>query len=316
MRTRIRWHSSCRITSSARPPDRGQLGRVEREPAAAALAGAERGRRRRRPWRSAQPVVEGEQVLGHRRRGRAAIGRRARRAGPSSSAYLLVARRAQRRPAARRRRRPGRSVTSSSRWASSSRAITSSSSSSSDGDPPLQRLELALHPLEVLGVGDQPLVHPLLVARAAGLDLLDVGVDLGLLGGEVVDRRSARRAARRRVSARRGRSARRSRPARAGSRAGGAAGRRASRAPGGPAGRAGRRGRLSALFSCDSGSVHGSVQIVLTRVSTVSPSASADLAATTGSQVHSAAQCATSTSAGPPCSRNSLAGWCRRSLVT
>ena len=56
------------------------------------------------------------------------------------------------------------------------------------GDPALQRLELALHPLEVLGVGDQPLGHPVLVARAPGLDLLDVGVDLGLLGGEVVDR--------------------------------------------------------------------------------------------------------------------------------
>ena len=56
------------------------------------------------------------------------------------------------------------------------------------GDPPLQRLELALHPLEVLGVGDQPLGHPVLVARAPGLDLFDVGVDLGLLGGEVVDR--------------------------------------------------------------------------------------------------------------------------------
>ena len=44
-----------------------------------------------------------------------------------------------------------------------------------------------LHPLDVLGVADQALVDPLLVALAAGLDLLDVGIDLGLLGGQVVD---------------------------------------------------------------------------------------------------------------------------------
>jgi hypothetical protein len=40
---------------------------------------------------------------------------------------------------------------------------------------------------EVLGVGDQPLVHALLVALAAGLDLLHVGVGLALLAGQVVD---------------------------------------------------------------------------------------------------------------------------------
>jgi hypothetical protein len=40
---------------------------------------------------------------------------------------------------------------------------------------------------QVLGVGDQPLVHPVLVARPAGLDLLDVRVGLLLLTGEVVD---------------------------------------------------------------------------------------------------------------------------------
>ena len=66
--------------------------------------------------------------------------------------------------------------------------------------------------------------------------------------------------------------------------------------------------------------LQGSVRIVLTRVSTVSPpiapSAPPAAPATTGSQVHSAAQWATSTSAGPSCSRNSLAGWWRRSLVT
>ena len=61
--------------------------------------------------------------------------------------------------------------------------------------------------------------------------------------------------------------------------------------------------------------VQGSVRSVLTRVSTVSPSASRSRASTTGSHVHSAAQCATSTSAGPSFSRNSLAGWWRRSLV-
>ena len=79
-------------------------------------------------------------------------------------------------------------------------------------------------------------------------------------------------------------------------------------------GSAGRRDRLSVGGS--SRNCHGSVTMVLTRVSTVSPSACGTLASTTGSQVHSAAQCATSTSAGPSCSRNSLAGWCRRSLVT
>ena len=79
-----------------------------------------------------------------------------------------------------------------------------------------------------------------------------------------------------------------------------------------------RRGRISA-WAPRSGiqlrKVHGSVHRVLTRVSTVSPSASATRPRTTGSQVHSAAQCATSTRAGPPFSRNSAAGWCRRSLV-
>ena len=36
-------------------------------------------------------------------------------------------------------------------------------------------------------VGDQPLVHARTVAVAARPDLLDVGVDLRLLGGQVVD---------------------------------------------------------------------------------------------------------------------------------
>ena len=56
------------------------------------------------------------------------------------------------------------------------------------GDATGQRHHLLLHPLEVLGVADQALVHPLLVALAPCLDRLDVGVDLALLEGQVVDR--------------------------------------------------------------------------------------------------------------------------------
>ncbi|WP_245156164.1 hypothetical protein [Nocardioides sp. 503] len=44
-----------------------------------------------------------------------------------------------------------------------------------------------LHALEVLGVGDRTGVHAVAVARASGLDLLDVGVGLRLGGGQVVD---------------------------------------------------------------------------------------------------------------------------------
>ena len=47
--------------------------------------------------------------------------------------------------------------------------------------------QLLLQVLEVLGVGDQTLVHAVLVALAARLDLLDVGVGLLLLAGQVVD---------------------------------------------------------------------------------------------------------------------------------
>jgi hypothetical protein len=43
------------------------------------------------------------------------------------------------------------------------------------------------HPLEVLGVRDGAGVHAVAVAGAPRLDLLDVGVDLLLLGREVVD---------------------------------------------------------------------------------------------------------------------------------
>jgi hypothetical protein len=45
-----------------------------------------------------------------------------------------------------------------------------------------------LHPLDVPGVGDLPLVDPVAVAGAAGLDLLHVRVDLLLLGRQVTDR--------------------------------------------------------------------------------------------------------------------------------
>ena len=127
----------------------------------------------------------------------------------------------------------------------------------------------------------------------------------------------------RRGPGRRGRggssSAPRGRRARAGCRAGSAAGRRASRAPGGRAASAGRRGRLSGSAprsrQVTARNVQASVHSVLTRVSTVSRAA-ASRASTCGSQVHSAAQWATSTSAGPPFSTNSVAGWWRRSLVT
>ena len=69
--------------------------------------------------------------------------------------------------------------------------MTSSSASSSSLMRRCQRDQLVLHALEVLGVGDQPLVDALLVALAPGLDLLDVGVGLALLAGQVVDLRSA-----------------------------------------------------------------------------------------------------------------------------
>ena len=54
-------------------------------------------------------------------------------------------------------------------------------------DPPVERVQLVLHALEVLGVGDQPLVHAVAVARTANLDLLHVRVGLLLLDRQVVD---------------------------------------------------------------------------------------------------------------------------------
>jgi hypothetical protein len=44
-----------------------------------------------------------------------------------------------------------------------------------------------LHPLDVAGVRDQPLVDPALVPGAPRLDLLHVGVDLLLLDRQVAD---------------------------------------------------------------------------------------------------------------------------------
>ena len=56
-----------------------------------------------------------------------------------------------------------------------------------DADAALEGLELVLHALEVLRVRDEALRHAVGVARAAGLDLLDVDVGLALRGAEVVD---------------------------------------------------------------------------------------------------------------------------------
>ncbi len=182
------------------------------------------------------------------------------------------------------------------------------------GDPALEGLQLVLHPLEVLGVVDQPLVHPVAVARAPGLDLLDVAVDLLLLGGEVVDDDP------------------------------GVAAPALERRPGsGPARdlgelrqvrqlvaqlvgsgvelldveqlelgeRVGFQGRLlsdAEVPGVGADRAHPGLHRIAQRVH--------QLARSTGSQVHSAAQWATSTRAGPSCSRNSDAGWWRRSLVT
>nr|WP_199286651.1 hypothetical protein [Nocardioides houyundeii] len=53
--------------------------------------------------------------------------------------------------------------------------------------PALQRLQLVGHPLQVLGVGDQPTVHAVPVAGAPRPRLLHVRLGLGLLDAEVVD---------------------------------------------------------------------------------------------------------------------------------
>ena len=178
-----------------------------------------------------------------------------------------------------------------------------------------------LEPFEVLGVADRAPVEPLLVAGAAGLDLLHVRVGLALLPGQVVDLHLEVPGASVDLCA-----------------------------LGGELAQLGRLGRVLGLVpegveaavelldveqlelgegvgfqgvlleeTGQTRNVQGSVTSVLTRVSTVSPravAASRTFRSTTGSQLHSAAQCATSTSAGPPSSRNSPARWCFRSEVT
>lgn len=54
-------------------------------------------------------------------------------------------------------------------------------------DPALDRLQLVLHGLQLLGVGHLAGIDPLPVAGSSALDLLDVGVRLALLQREVVD---------------------------------------------------------------------------------------------------------------------------------
>ena len=99
--------------------------------------------------------------------------------------------------------RPSRTAASSAIWASVSASCAASGVGRAlgllepfhdlelgvlqRGDPTLERLQLVLHALEVLGVADQALVHPVAVARAPHLDLLDVGVGLLLLDRQVVD---------------------------------------------------------------------------------------------------------------------------------
>src|SRR5690606_26225068 len=190
------------------------------------------------------------------------------------------------------------------------------------GDAALQGLELMRHPLEVLGVRHLARVHPLPVTEATSLDLLDVGVGLGLLHGEVVDDDAgvAYAVQHHSVLARED----------------------VQLAHLGQVGAAVAQLRDLGVDLLDveqfqlgvrigfqrnllirhgtgqpvTSIVHGSVHRVLTRVSTVASHYAVSLAATTGSQVHSAAQWATSIRAGPSFSRNSEAGWWRRSDVT
>jgi hypothetical protein len=54
-------------------------------------------------------------------------------------------------------------------------------------DPAMERLDLVLHRLELLGITDQSAVDALLVAGTPGLDLLDVRVGLPLFAGQVLD---------------------------------------------------------------------------------------------------------------------------------
>ena len=269
------------------------------EPAATALR---RGSGRRRPRRPSAPAAARRAPSGR------PAGLRPRRARSRSSAVtssriaarLLVAGGGER--VSVRSSNPASSLVtfSSSVWVSSSRSITSSSVVLERGDPALERLQLVAHPLQVLGVGDQALVHPAAVALAPGLHLLDVGVGLALLGGQVVDghaqvTRPVVELLAPGLVARRARAISGivrswwARPSRTGVEL-----LHVEQLELGE--RVGFQG-VSSVGSTRN--VHGSVGVVLTRTSTVSPSAAASSRRSTGSQVHSAAQCATSTSAGP-----------------
>ena len=86
MRTRIRWHSSQRTTSSAGAfAIAAEVGRGQLELAAAAAALPQRGRTDAALLR-AEPLVEREQVVGHARRRAGALGGR-----PARPARAMVA---------------------------------------------------------------------------------------------------------------------------------------------------------------------------------------------------------------------------------
>ena len=242
---------------------------------------------------------------------------------------LLVAGGRERRRGARRR--PATCSVERGRascWASSSRSITSSSSSSSVEIRRSSDASSCCIRSRSLGLVISPWSIRSRSRDAARLDLLDVGVGLRCSTVEVVDDDP--------------RVARLVRPARCGSACSAAISASSGRCPaGGAAGRrAGRGPATSSSFSWAEGSafsgsprscrcglvwgrwrsradVQGSVHRVLTRVSTVSPSAV--------DEPRLAPPAARSTpppsaprrpAPGPSFSRNSAAGWWRRSLVT
>ena len=164
-------------------------------------------------------------------------------------------------------------------------------------DAPFEGTELVLQALEILRVGDRARAEPILVADPASLDVLDLGVglrlgpsevaDLGVgldalpvelvdLGLELGDARvlGEGRAAVVELGER------------------GVLGLQIEQGQLG-----GRFGVQRVLLVLGMTCVHGSVTIVDTLVSTVSPHRAATSPAATGSHVHSAAQCGTSTTA-------------------
>ena len=190
------------------------------------------------------------------------------------------------------------------------------------GDAALEGDHLLLHPLDVLGVADQSLVDPLLVALAPGLDLLDVGVDLGLLGGQVVDDdprvlglavepgTGLGELGEPRVLG--------ERPSLVAQLVGARV--QVLEVEQSSPGRTGRPSHVSSGFRVGRGQSRAGLPHVgaerahpdLHRIA----QGLTEPRRQPGSQVHSAAQCDTSSRAGPPCSRNSPATWWRRSLVT